>query len=160
VIVIEPKAERRALALELGATHAIDPMAVAVVEAVRAIVPEGVDYVLDTSGVVPALEAALGYLASHGVIGLVGVPSLGDAALSLPLVPAITFGFRVQGIIEGDSEPDSFIPELIELHRQGRFPFDRLIRTYPLEDINQAVRDQHDGKCVKVVLLTGMEAAA
>jgi aryl-alcohol dehydrogenase len=157
VIVIEPKAARRALALELGATHAIDPMAGDVAGQVRAIVPWGADYAFDTSGFVPALEAAFGYLASHGVIGLVGVPPAADAALPVPLVAAITFGFTVKGIIEGDSEPDSFIPELIDLHRQGRFPFDRLIQTYRLEDINRAARDQHEGRCVKVVLLTGTE---
>nr|WP_047167507.1 NAD(P)-dependent alcohol dehydrogenase [Sphingomonas sp. Y57] len=153
IIVIEPKAERRALALELGATHAIDPLAEAVVDRVRALVPHGVDTVLDTSGVVPALEAALGYLGSHGVIGLVGVPSVADAAISIPIANAITFGFSIKGIIEGDSEPDHFIPELIDLHRQGRFPFDRLIRSYRLDDINDAVRDQHDGVCVKAVLV-------
>ena len=46
---------------------------------------------------------------------------------------------------------------LIELHRQGKLPFDRLVKTYPLDDINHAIADQHDGKCVKVVLLTGQD---
>jgi aryl-alcohol dehydrogenase len=63
----------------------------------------------------------------------------------------------VKGIIEGDSDPDKFIPEMIELHRQGKLPFDRLVKTYPLDDINHAIADQHDGKCVKVVLLTGQD---
>jgi aryl-alcohol dehydrogenase len=155
IVVIEPKAERRALALELGATHAIDPGKGDVPEQVRAIVPLGVDYVLDTSGAVPALEAALGYLASRGRLALVGVPSVADAALPVPIATAITFGFTVIGIIEGDSEPDEFIPELIRLHRNGAFPFDRLTSIYPFEAINEAVADQHDGKCVKVVLVTG-----
>lgn len=153
IIAIEPKAERRALALELGATHAIDPFTEAVAERVREIVPLGVDYVLDTSGAVPALEAALDYLGSHGVVGLVGVPSIADARYSLPIATAITFGFSIKGIIEGDSEPDIFIPELIDLHRRGDFPFDRMITTYSLDDINDAVRDQHDGLCVKAVLV-------
>jgi aryl-alcohol dehydrogenase len=154
IIVIEPKAERRAMALELGATHAIDPAAGDVIAQVRAIVPQGTEYALDTSGIVPAIQAAMGCLGARGVIGLVGSPASLDAVVPLPLVAAITFGFTIKGIIEGDSEPDSFIPELIDLHRQGLFPFDRLIRTYDLEDINQAVHDQHDGRCVKAVLLT------
>jgi len=45
-------------------------------------------------------------------------------------------------------------PQLIELYRAGRFPFDRLIKTYPLSAINEAVTDQHHGRCVKAVLLT------
>lgn len=152
IIVVEPVAARRELALELGATHVIDPAVEEVAEAVRAIIAAGADYVFDTSGVVAALETAFAYLGSHGVIGLVGVPSVAGAALPVPVALAITFGFTVKGIIEGDSDPDEFIPELIRLHRAGRFPFDRLISTYPFGRINQAVHDQHAGKCVKVVL--------
>lgn len=152
IMVIEPLASRRDLALDLGATHVLDPAEGPMVERVRAILPGGADYVFDTSGVIPAVEAAFGYLASHGVIGLVGVPSIADAALSVPVALAITFGFSVKGIIEGDSEPDEFIPELIRLHLAGRFPFDRLISRYPFEQINAAIFDQHQGKCVKILL--------
>ena len=75
-----------------------------------------------------------------------GTPLPGD------LMNAVTFGHTVKGIIEGDSDPDDFIPELISLYNQGRLPVDRLVKTYPLEEINRAVADQHAGKCVKVVL--------
>ena len=91
-------------------------------------------------------------LLKHGSIGLVGVPSTVGATLAVPIAQAITFGFSIKGIIEGDSVPDEFIPELIGLHRQGRFPFDRLITTYPFDRINEAIADQHLGRCVKVVL--------
>ena len=153
IIVIEPMEARRKLALELGATHTLDPAAGNAAEAIRSILPYGTDYVFDTSGVVPALEAALTYLPPHGVLGLVGVPSDAAAALRVPIWMAITFGFRIQGIIEGDSDPDEFMPELIRLHQEGRFPFDQLITTYPFEEINRAIADQHEGKCVKVVLV-------
>ena len=152
IIAIDLMPERRALALELGATHALDPMAGDIAAAVRAIAPGGVDNVLDASGFVPAIEAAFGYLAPKGTIGLVGVPNDPAATLSVSMGLAITFGFSVRGIIEGDSDPDVFIPELIALHRAGKFPFDKLIKTYPFAAINQAIDDQHHGKVVKVVL--------
>jgi aryl-alcohol dehydrogenase len=152
IIVIEPLESRRKLASDFGATHTLDPHAGDVAVAIRQIIPQGVDYVFDTSGAVSALEAAFNYLGSHGAIGLVGVPSKANAVLKFPIVQAITLGFSIKGIIEGDSEPDEFIPELIRLHQQNRFPFDRLITTYPFERINDAIQDQHDGKCVKVVL--------
>ncbi len=44
---------------------------------------------------------------------------------------------------------------MIDLHRQGRLPFDRLIRTYPFAEINRAIADQHGGDCIKAVLLFG-----
>jgi aryl-alcohol dehydrogenase len=58
----------------------------------------------------------------------------------------------VKGIIEGDVIPDLFIPRLIELYKQGRFPFDRLIKYYALEEINQAVEDMEKGLVIKPVL--------
>jgi aryl-alcohol dehydrogenase len=67
---------------------------------------------------------------------------------------AMGSGHTVKGIIEGDSDPDSFIPELFKLHLHGQLPLERLIHTYPLSDINQAIADQREGLCVKVVLLT------
>jgi aryl-alcohol dehydrogenase len=152
IIVVEPHAARRDLALELGATHVIDPGAGPVAEAVRAIVPAGMDYAFETSGAEPAIAAGLACLGSRGVLGLVGVPPRPDCEGAYNIAGLITYGHSIKGIIEGDSDPDVFIPELIDLHKKGRFPFDRLIKTYPFKDINQALEDQHAGLCVKVVL--------
>ena len=35
---------------------------------------------------------------------------------------------------------------------QGRFPFDRLVRQYPLDKINEAARDSEEGRVLKPVL--------
>jgi len=154
IILVEPIAARRAIALELGATHVIDPGAVENLgEALRAIVPAGLDFAFDTSGVVPVIEAGLASLSSHGAIGLVGVPSKPDAAISVNIAALMTPGHRIIGIIEGDSDPQSFIPELIAHHAAGRFPFDRLIKTFPLTEINEALAAQARGECIKVVLI-------
>jgi aryl-alcohol dehydrogenase len=61
-------------------------------------------------------------------------------------------GRTVRGIIEGDAIPDLFIPKLIELYCQERFPFDRLIKFYPFDEINQAVEDMEKGDVIKPVL--------
>jgi aryl-alcohol dehydrogenase len=71
----------------------------------------------------------------------------------LPLDAAITFGLSVRGVIEGDSDPDAFIPELLALHRAGRLPFDRLISTFPFDQINTAVAEQLAGRAIKVVMV-------
>lgn len=155
IILVEPHADRRALALEFGATDVIDPAAQPdLAAAVRALLPQGVDYAFDTTGV-PAVQAAtMGCLAPKAVYGIVGitppgVPAPGD------LSTIMTFGYTIKGIIEGDSDPDVFLPELMELHRQGRLPFDRMIKTFPFSRINEAIEAQHRGECVKVVLLMG-----
>jgi aryl-alcohol dehydrogenase len=155
IIVLEPHEARRKLALELGATHALDPAdAKDLPAAVREIVPAGVDYAFDTTGIPPLLQSVMQCLGPHGTFGIVGIAPPGTP-MPGDLMQAVTFGHTVKGIIEGDSDPDTFIPEMMELYKKGKLPFDRLIKTYPLSEINQAIADQHHGDCVKVVLLTG-----
>lgn len=154
IILVEPIAARRDIARELGATHVIDPASNDnLAEALRAIVPMGLDFAFDTSGVVPVIEAGLAALGSHGAIGLVGVPSKADAAISVNIAALMTPGHRIIGIIEGDSDPQQFIPELIAHHAAGHFPFDRLIKIFPLDQINEAIAAQARGEVIKVVLV-------
>lgn len=153
IIVVEPVAARRQLALELGATHVVDPAEGPLSEQVRAIVPQGVDYALDTTAADPVITEVIASLAQLGTLGMVGVPANPDAALSVSLIEMQARGLRFMGIVEGDSDPDTFLPKLVELHLAGRFPFDRLITTMPLAKINDAVAAQAGGEAVKVVLV-------
>jgi aryl-alcohol dehydrogenase len=152
IILIEPQQSRRDVGIAVGAHHVVDPGAGDLVTAVRAIVPGGVDLIVDTSGHLPAVTASLGMLANKAKVGLVGLPGALDAALPLPIVQWITTGGTVRGIVEGDSDPDVFLPELIAHHRGGRLPYDRFVRTYPFDQINEAIADAHAGKAIKVVL--------
>ncbi|MCA8348469.1 NAD(P)-dependent alcohol dehydrogenase [Burkholderia cepacia] len=156
IVVVEPQAGRRALARELGATHVIDPVEAGdLADAARAIRAEGIDYVLDTSGRHAVISAVPRILAPRGTFGFVGVPPASERELPLPgtLLQAMRGGCTYRGIIEGDSEPDVFLPQLMALHLEGRFPFEKMIRTYPLARINDALEDQHRGLCTKIVLL-------
>jgi aryl-alcohol dehydrogenase len=139
IILVEPLAQRRAMAMELGATHVIDPAAGDVPQAIRAILPDGVEFALESSGREAVVEAALASLASHGMLGLVGVPPKPESSIAINLASVITYGHRIIGIVEGDSDLDGFIPELIALHRAERFPVEKLVTLYPLSQINEAV---------------------
>jgi aryl-alcohol dehydrogenase len=155
IIVAEPLAVRRELARSLGATRVIDPVAESLPGALRAALPGGAHYVFDTTGIGKVMEDGIACLGLRGTFGYVGVPA--DPASKLPgtLIGAMQQGHTHRGIIEGDSDPGTFIPRLIEEHRAGRFPFDALISTYPMAEINRAVAEQHQGVCVKAVLVTG-----
>jgi aryl-alcohol dehydrogenase len=153
IIVVEPNDARRQLALDLGATHAIDPAAGPVADQVRAIVPEGVDYAVDTTAIIAVLEQLVAALAVRGTLGLVGVPADLGAALPIALFQSQLFGITIRGIVEGDADPQIFIPYLLDLHRAGKFPFDKLITTFPFSQINEAVQAQLNGEAIKVVLL-------
>lgn len=152
IIVVEPLAPRRELALSLGATDAVDPADGEIAEALAKVAPQWADYIFDTTGRVEVITAAMSVAAVHGVVGLVGVPA--DFSVNLPvnIVAAMQRGLTVRGIVEGDSDPQTFIPQLLRYQSEGRFPFERLIKTYPLDKINDAVEAQHRGEVTKVVL--------
>ncbi len=153
IILVEPMESRRQLAMELGATHCIDPTSTDdVPSAVRAIVPTGVDNALDTTGIPAVQAAALASLGSKATFGLVGVSAPGTPVPG-DINTVMTFGQSIKGIIEGDSDPDTFIPELIEHFKAGRLPFDKLVKKYRLSEINEAIAAQHHGECVKAVLI-------
>src|SRR6202050_5220909 len=108
----------------------------------------GADFAFDTTGVPTVVADAVKSLRYGGVCGLIGVatgPSvLETAALSRR---------SVMGIGMGDAIPQKLIPELLDFWAQGRFPFDRLIRTYGLSEINEAEHDSHTGQVIKPVLI-------
>jgi len=154
IILIEPQAARRDMAMSIGATHVIDPATAGdPIAAVRAICPAGVDLIVDTSGHMPTLEKAPSMIAPMGRIGLIGVPGALDAVLPVSMIQWLTLGGTLRGIVEGDSDIAGFLPELIAHHTAGRLPYDKFLRYYPFAEINQAIADGHHGQCIKPVLV-------
>ncbi|NDK91456.1 NAD(P)-dependent alcohol dehydrogenase [Gordonia desulfuricans] len=153
IIVVEPMASRRAVATELGATHVIDPIGTDLTAALRTIAPDGVDHIFDTTGRVDVIGAAIDAAAQNAVVGLVGVPADFSVDLPVNIVGAMQKGLTITGIVEGDSVPETFIPELLAHHAAGRFPFDTLITTYPFSKINDAIAAQERGEVTKLVLV-------
>jgi aryl-alcohol dehydrogenase len=73
---------------------------------------------------------------------------------TVPLAPgALEFNQSIRGCVLGQSVPRHFIPLLLRLHADGRFPFDRMIRRYPLDEIEAAVADAEQGTTIKPVLV-------
>ena len=154
IIVIEPDPSRRRLAAEFGAAHTIDPAQEPdLTAALRRILPAGLDYAIDTSGRTPVVEALVMTLAPRGKLGVLGLPPDLSDTISIKVMSLLGGGLTIRGIVEGDSDPDVFIPELIGLYQAGHFPFDAMIKTYPFARINDAISDQLAGLCVKPVLL-------
>lgn len=153
LIVVEPNAGRRALATELGATRVLDPTGLEdLTAAVKAASGGGVQRALDTTGIPAVIGAAAETLVPNGILGLVGASPL-DATLPVNIMSMLLRGVGIKAILEGDSDPKQFIPELLRLHRDGRFPFDKLIKTFPFEEINAAVAATVSGEAIKPVLV-------
>lgn len=151
IIAVDINAERLALARELGATHTIDASKENPTEAIMKITGSGVDFVLEATGRPAVIRQAVESLAPRGVCGIVGA-SPGGSEMTLDVLHIMTAGRTVRGIVEGDADPQTFVPALIELYRAGRFPFDKLIKYYPFAEINRAIEDSENGTVVKAVV--------
>ena len=150
IIAVDINADRLELAKEFGATHTVNAGEADPVEVIRDLTGGGAEFSLECVGNPKVLRQAVDVLPRCGICGLLGaVPPGTEVGLDMDL---IMNGRTVRGIIEGDAIPDLFIPKLIELYAQGRFPFDRLIKFYPFDDINKAVEDMEKGLVVKPVL--------
>jgi aryl-alcohol dehydrogenase len=151
IIAADVVPSRLALAKELGATHTVNSKETDPVEAVRNITGGGADFTLESSGRPAVLRHAIDALAIRGTCGIVGAPALGTEA-SFDVNGVMTTGKTLRGIIEGDSIPDLFIPTLVELYQQGRFPFDKLVKFYSLDQINQAAEHSEKGITIKPIV--------
>ena len=150
IIGIDVKPSRLVLAQELGATHIIRGDETDAVEEIKRITGGGANYTLEMTASPRVLRQAVDALQVGGVCGVIGAAARGTE-VSLEMT-ALLFGRAVRGIRQGESVSDSFIPQLIELYTQGRFPFDRLIEFFSFDQINQAAEDTERGIAIKPVL--------
>lgn len=147
IVVVDMHDSRLALAEELGATRTLRGDAPDLGDSIKNGGP-GLDFTLDTTSVGSVMTTAITALASRGKAVLVGA---GPAVLEVP--PLELAGKTVTYVLEGSSIPQLFIPQLLELWQAGRFPFDRLVQTYPLDQIAAAEADSLGGQTIKPVLL-------
>ena len=153
IVAVDPNPARLDLAREFGATDLLDPRGVADVPgAVRDLLGEGAAFGVECTGIPAVATAAVHSLAPRGTCAVVGAMPTG-AEYRFDAIKVMTQGLVVRGVIEGESRPDEFLPRLIALHAQGRFPFERMLRRYPFADINVALAASERGEVVKPVLM-------
>lgn len=150
IIAVDLHQNRLDLARELGATHALKADSGDVVKQIVALTGDGAQFTIECTGSPKVLRQAVEALRITGVCAIVGAAPRGTE-VSLPM-GLLGSGRTIKGVIEGDSIADLFIPELIELWREGRFPFDKLIRRYPMAQINEAIAASESGEVLKPVL--------
>jgi len=151
IIAVDRLAPRLSLARELGATETIDVSGgTDPVAAVHEICGGPADFSMDCAGVVAVLQQAAASVGMRGTVALIGGAPAG-ASFALEHQPTL-WGKRVIGILGGEGRSASLIGALIELNRQGRFPYDKLITEFPLEQVNDALAASHAGDVIKPVL--------
>ena len=149
VVAIDRHANRLELASRYGATRTLRVEPSKLAAAIQEVVPGGADYAFDTTGNAAVVRALYEGLNNLGTLALAGV-GFGD--VTFPFLAMIS-GRTIKGVMEGDSVPRTFIPELARLNAEGRFPFHELITEFPLKEINAAEAASASGVAIKPLLV-------
>ena len=149
IIAVDIHDNRLELAKELGATHVLNGKRIDVVTEVKQITRGGSNYTLDTTGVPALVKQALQSLRPLGICAVVGVTPVVDIDINADLMAE---GKTLVGVIEGDAVPQLFIPQLVEYYKQGLFPFDKLVKFYSFDQINESFEDSKSGVTIKPIL--------
>ncbi len=154
IIGVDLEDNRLKLAREYGATHTLDGAAEDLSGAIKEITSGGAAAVLDAAGTQHTFEQSLHALRPGGTLGTLTLPGEFDEPIKHP--GGILFlTTKIVGVIEGDSVPDKFLPQLIKHFEDGHMPFDRLIETFPFEQIADAFEAMHTKRAIKPVLTFG-----
>jgi aryl-alcohol dehydrogenase len=152
IVALDRVGHRLALAVELGATATIDTAGQDLSDVAAAVVKltgRGANVALDTTGNPAVILAAVQSLATHGVASVI---TSSGAPVTLPPGDLLLKGRQLRGSVGGHINPTVFIPRLLDLHAQGRFPVDRLVKNYPFAELNTAIADSLSGATIKPVL--------
>lgn len=149
VVAVDVNDVKLEAARRLGATHSINSSVESVAEVLAEVVPNGLDYAIDTTGREDVLRSAVEALGSLGTAGVVGVGPSQTMSFGWP---SVLQGRTITGIIAGGSIPQVAIPRLLDLHATGKFPIDDMLAYYSFTQINEATEDIAKGKVGKAVL--------
>ena len=157
IIAVEPSAVRRALAVELGATRALDGRDPALAEALLDYSHGGLDYAFEAAGLPALLELAFSVTRPGGMIVAIGVPPDGSV-VSLPGPQLVRSEKVITGTFYGSARPAVDMPLILRLYAQGRLPLDKLVgRRYRLAEVNEAFADMRSGASARGVLKPWLE---
>jgi alcohol dehydrogenase len=148
IVVADPRAERLALATELGATDVVAPTE----EALREIAPAGFEYVFESAGFPEPMELAIRVTERGGTATLIGAPPP-DAEIRINALDFVPSQRRILGCLTGNVRPNVDFDRYFRLFARGRLPLDRLITgSVPLEQISEGFRRNRAAEGIRTVV--------
>lgn len=151
IVVVDRWESRRALARELGATHALGAEAEAVAE-IRDLTGGGADFVITCTNSASRVSEAMRALAKLGTCAVVGGATPVQATIAVDCLDMVLAGKRLMGIAGGSGQTPEFHHALMDLQVKGRFPLQKLVQHYDLADLDQAIEDVESGAVVKPIV--------
>lgn len=156
IIGVDRFESRLELARTLGATHVINTSGMAslseLTEEVKRITNGlGTTITLDSSGFPPLIREGINLTSFKGKLIQVGVAPA-TATLDIPIFEFMVAGKQYMGVVQGDVQPQIYIPRLIRWAQDGKLLLDRIVKMYPASDFADAIADMQSGATVKPVI--------
>jgi S-(hydroxymethyl)glutathione dehydrogenase/alcohol dehydrogenase len=151
ILAIDPVPEKRALALKLGATAALDPGVEGFAKQVIELTNGGVHYAIEAVGSSATAELAWTILRRGGTATILGMIAPGKT-VSLP-GPTFLTGKKLQGSLLGSTRFPIDMPRLVQMYLDGLLDLDTMVaETIPLTGINEALDTLRGGGSVRSVI--------
>ncbi len=148
IVAVDRAEPKHALALEVGATHAVSSP-----DEARELVGDGADFAFEAIGLVETIEALPSLIRAGGTAVLIGMPPYGVRA-SFDVYPFIDTGKALVGSIYGGSVPAVEFPRLAGLYLAGKLPVDKLIsHRIGLDDLDEAFEAMRKGERARSVII-------
>lgn len=157
IIASDPVAERRELALAMGATRVVDPIN----EDLPAICQQltagiGLDYAFESAGQAPLIEQCVDLTRSGGTTVCVGSPPYDQNVTLKHVVMFAAFGKKLCGCLNGSSNAPYEIPRMVRLWQSGQLRLEDMVTARrPLQEVNEAFADLEAGRGIRTVLEIG-----
>ena len=152
VVAVDPSPDKRALAIELGATQAFAP-GEPVVDAIRDATAGGAAFVFESVGNEAVLAQAYAATRRGGTTVATGLPHP-SKMFSVPAVSLVAEERTVRGSYMGSAVPRRDLPRFVALYQAGRLPVNRLLtRRMTLDQINEGFDQLADGAAVRQVVV-------
>ncbi len=137
-----------------GATHTVNGARDDAAETARGLTDgRGVDYAFVAVGNARAMEDAIGLVRPGGTVVIVGMTATGETS-AFETLGIAGASQRIIGSKMGSTRLRVDVPRLVDLYEQGRLRLDELItRSYPLEEINEAVAAVNRGEALRNVIV-------
>ena len=153
IVAVDVVAGKLAVARRLGATDTVHADGRPAVAALRALVPEGLDYVFDAIGKIETTEQAIAALGLGGSAVVVGLPPSGQQARFDPLALAEA-DQRILGCNYGSITPQRDIPRLVDLVMTGDLDLESMVSDRrPLAEAGAALADLRSGRTLRQLLI-------
>ena len=152
IIAADPMPEKRALAMQLGATDVIDPMDADAAKQIQELTKGGVDHAIEAVGRPASGELAVKSLKRGGTATILGMMPL-QHSVGLSAMDLLS-GKKLQGAIMGGNRFPVDIPRLVDFYMRGLLDLDTIIsETISLERINEGFDQMKRGDSARSVIV-------